>query len=86
MAFVALYLIIYSPNCKPDSKLQPEFSNSFSLSTASQKLILGDMNLITVCVTDRIKSGRDRKFKSCNLDIRIFSSICLITVRQRQIV
>lgn len=52
-----LYLIIYARDCKPDSKLQPEFSNPFSLSTASQKLILRAMILTTVCVTDRIETG-----------------------------
>ena len=52
-----LYLIIYAPNCKPDSKSQPEFSNPFSLSTTSQKLILRAWILTTVCVTDRIETG-----------------------------
>lgn len=52
-----LYMIIYARNCKPDSKSQPEFSNSFSLSTASQKLILRAWILTTVCVTDRIETG-----------------------------
>ena len=57
MAFVALYPIIYARDCKPDSKLQPEFSNLFSLSTASQKLILRAWILTTVCVTDRFKQA-----------------------------
>ena len=52
-----LYLIIYARDCKPDSKSQPEFSNPFSLSTASQKLILRAWILTTVCVTDRIETG-----------------------------
>ena len=41
---MALYPIIYARDCKPDSKLQPEFSNPFSLFTASQKLILRAMD------------------------------------------
>lgn len=52
-----LYPIICARNCKPDSKSQPEFSNPFSLSTASQKLILRAIDLTTVCVTDRIDTG-----------------------------
>ena len=58
MAFVMLYLIIYARDCKPDSKLQPEFSNPFSLSTASQKLILWALILTTVCVTNGFRMAR----------------------------
>ena len=57
MAFVMLYPIIYARDCKPDSKLQPEFSNPFSLSTASQKPVLRAMILTTVCVTDGSETG-----------------------------
>ena len=38
-------------------KITAKFSNPFSLSTASQKLILRAMDLTTVCVTDRIETG-----------------------------
>ena len=57
MVFVALHPIIYARDCKPDSKLQPEFSNPFSLSTASQKPVLRAMILTTVCVTDGSETG-----------------------------
>ena len=49
--------LICARNCKPDSKSQPEFSNLFSLSTASQKPVLRAMDLTTVCVTDRFETG-----------------------------
>lgn len=57
MVFVALYPVICARNCKPDSKSQPEFSNPFSLSTASQKPVLRAMILTTVCVTDGSETG-----------------------------